>query len=496
MECMIEDSEEGVKPVTQAVHYSTKAEDRVSFANKCAYSSGIIVNNLLGTAIGAMMIVFNLGLGMDPFKAGLLAALPRLCDAFTDPLMGYITDNFSSKWGRRRPFIFVGSIATGLLFMLLWRLPVDQGLDYVWWYFLIGSVIFYGAYTIFATPLVALGYEMTPDYHERTRLMGFTSVAGNLVYFATPWFFSFMKNDQWFDSMADAAFVLGLIIGGATIILGLIPAIFLKERQMEFIERTPAEKTSLREALGGFFKGFVSTLKFRPFLLLCMATFLIFNSFMLIMSFQTYIATYYLFDGDMKQGAYYMGVIGVITTVATYIVILLATWMATKVGKRKAFFICMACSVVGYILRWFCYSKSIPWLMFLPAPLVAFGMGSLFTLINSMVADVCDLDELQSYERREGMFGSIFWWVIKLGLALALALSGLLLNISGFDVELGANQSDQALLLLRIFDVGIPLLATMIAIWAIWSYKITEQKAHEIHEQLEKRRAIKTDELP
>ncbi|MDD7986002.1 MFS transporter [Lentisphaera marina] len=486
MECTIDENDKSVKSVTEASHYTTKAEDRISLENKFIYSSGIIVNNLLGTAIGAMMIVFNLGLGMDPFKAGLLAALPRLFDAFTDPLIGFISDNHRSKWGRRRPFMFIGAILTGLFFMLLWKLPVDKGLDYVWWYFLIGSVIFYAAYTVFATPLVALGYEMTPDYHERTRLMGFTSVAGNLVYFATPWFFAFMKNDRWFDSMADAAASLGLIIGSITIVLGLIPAIFLKERQVKLEVKETSE--GMLQVMGGFFKGFGATLKFKPFLKLCIATFLIFNSFMLINSFQTYIATYYLFEGDMKRGGYYMGIVGMITTAATYAIIIFATYLSTKVGKRKAFFICMGLSALGYVLRWFCYSKTMPWLMFIPAPLVAFGMGSLFTLINSMVADVCDLDELQSHERREGMFGSIFWWVIKLGLAAALALSGYLLNLSGFDIELGNSQSSQALFLLRVFDVGIPLLATVLAIWAVASYKITEEKAHEIRESLEKRR--------
>lgn len=488
MECTIDKNDEGLEPMRDSVHYQTKAEDKISLSNKFIYSSGIIVNNLLGTAIGAMMIVFNLGLGMDPFKAGLLAALPRLCDAFTDPLMGFISDNHRSKWGRRRPFMFIGAILTGLFFMLLWKLPVDKGLDYVWWYFLIGSVIFYGAYTVFATPLVALGYEMTPDYHERTRLMGFTSVAGNLVYFATPWFFAFMKNDKWFDSMAEAAATLGLIIGAITIVLGLIPAIFLKERAL--VKEEKKDSKSLVVVMGEFFKGFGATLKFKPFLKLCIATFLIFNSFMLINSFQTYIATYYLFGGDMKQGGLYMGIVGVITTGATYLIIVLSTWMSTKMGKRKAFFICMGISAVGYILRWFCYSKSLPWLIFIPAPLVAFGMGSLFTLINSMVADVCDLDELESNERREGMFGSIFWWVIKLGLAAALALSGYLLNVSGFDIELASQQTTQALFLLRVFDVGIPLVATVLAIWAVASYKITEEKAHEIRESLEKRRGV------
>jgi glycoside/pentoside/hexuronide:cation symporter, GPH family len=127
-------------------------------------------------------------------------------------------------------------------------------------------------------------------------------------------------------------------------------------------------------------------------------------------------------------------------------------------------------------------------LLLLPAPLIAFGLGGLFTLMGSMVADVCDLDELESHERREGMFGSIYWWVVKLGMAAALALGGLLLNATGFDVTLGGEQTASTIYQMRMFDVGIPLISSVIAIWVIASYPITEQKAHEVRLELERRR--------
>ena len=88
----------------------TKPEDRVPTSQKLVYGAGAFVNNLLAGTIGSMMIVLNLGLGMNPALLGLLAALPRFFDAFTDPLMGYISDNTKSRWGRRRPYIFVGAI--------------------------------------------------------------------------------------------------------------------------------------------------------------------------------------------------------------------------------------------------------------------------------------------------------------------------------------------------------------------------------------------------
>jgi len=119
---------------------------------------------------------------------------------------------------------------------------------------------------------------------------------------------------------------------------------------------------------------------------------------------------------------------------------------------------------------------------------VAFGTGSLFTLMGSMIADICDYDELQTGQRREGVFGAIYWWMVKVGMALAGLLTGILLKLSGFDVALAAGQSEKSLFLLRIFDVTIPAVTSLIAIFIMISYKITEQRAHEIRVELEQRR--------
>ena len=104
-----------------------------------------------------------------------------------------------------------------------------------------------------------------------------------------------------------------------------------------------------------------------------------------------------------------------------------------------------------------------------------------------MIADVCDYDELETKQRREGVFGAIYWWMVKVGMALAGLLTGIMLKVSGFDVALAA-QTEKTLFLIRIFDVTVPFITSAIAIYIIATYKITEKKAHEIRAELEQRR--------
>jgi glycoside/pentoside/hexuronide:cation symporter, GPH family len=475
-------------------HYTTAPGDRIPFRLKLVYGLGAFVNNLLAAASGGMMIVLNLGLGMNPALVGLLGALPRLTDALTDPIVGYMSDKTETRWGRRRPYIFVGAISAGIVFALLWQLPPGRSESFYFWYFLAGSLVFYLAYTIFATPWVALGYELTPDYHERTRLMGVQNFIGQLAYIIAPWFLLIMQSQLLFDNMVEGAAGLAIMIGLVVMTVGVLPAIFLRERfKSPVVESVAPGERAAKAAgaigtIGGFFRGFGVTLKFKPFLKLCAATFLVFNSFMMVSSFQFYVIIYYVFGGDMVRGAEYAGYAGTLGAISTFGVIVFVTWLGTRIGKKRTFYVAIGMSMLGYALKWVCYNPDIPWLLLLPVPFLAFGLGGLFTLMPSMIADVVDLDELQTHERREGMFGSIFWWVVKLGMAAALAAGGFLLNATGFDVALDGNQSERAIFMMRIFDAFVPFTASAVAIWAIATFSITEERAREVRLELEARR--------
>lgn len=480
--------------------HKTAASDKIPNGQKFAYGLGSIVNNLLGGAIGYMSIVLNVGLGINPALVGTLQAIPRLTDALTDPIMGYISDNTRSKYGRRRPYIFIGAILVGLTFALMWQLPEGYSEMFYFWFFLIGSIIFYLFYTMFATPWVALGYELTSDYHERTRLMGVMNFMGQFAWITLPWFYAFMENDRFFSDSVQGARTLAIIIGVFVAVVGIMPAIFTRERFVAQEKEVKAKNKlleGLKKNITLFFKGLLITIKRVEFLKLCAGTFFLFNGIMLVGAFSSYITIFYVCGGDKSMGAYYMGLFGTVTTISTLTAIAAVTWISSRIGKRKTFILATSIMMFGSLLKWFCYDPMVPWKVIIPAPFIAVGMGALFTLMGSMIADVCDLDELETGERREGMFGSIYWWMVKLGMAIAFGLSGFLLNGTGFVVDFGGAQTSTTFFWMRVVDVGIPAIGALIAIYAVASFKITEERSYEIRSELEKRRSktIKVEKL-
>ena len=321
--------------------------------------------------------------------------------------------------------------------------------------------------------------------------MAVMNFMGQFAWISLPWFYAIMENDRLFSDSVEGARTLAIFIGIFVAIVGIMPAIFLREkfvaRESESEEKVPILQ-GIKTNIAQFFKGLVITLKQREFLKLCAGTFFLFNGIMLVGGFSSYIIIFYVSGGDTDMGARYMGIFGTINTASTLAAIVVVTWISSKLGKRRTFMLATAVTLVGSLLKWFCYDPMVPWKVLLPAPMIAVGMGGLFTLMGSMIADVCDMDELETGERREGMFGSIYWWMVKLGMSLAFGLSGYLLNATGFDVEMGGAQTASTFLWMRIFDVVIPAIAAGISIWAVASFNITEEKSYEIREQLEARR--------
>lgn len=471
-------------------HYETAAKDRISFTEKAAYGTGTLVLNLLPASLALFSFFLITAFGIDPVLAGLLVGLPRLFDALTDPIMGFITDNTKTRWGRRRPYIVIGAILSGSCFALLWQLDPENSQDYTFWYFLVLSMAFTIGNTMFATPFVGLGYEMTSDYKERTRLMAASQFMGQIAWMIVPWFWVMIADPDLFENQAQGVRHLALYISGICIVLGIVPGLFCKGIDSSNIEnRAEISFRMIGSNLMGVFRSIIQTFKNAAFVRLCGATFLVFNGFQLVSSFAFFIIVFHMFNGDYAATGSWPAWFGTMSAFATaFMVIPVVSWMANKWGKRNAFIISTLISIVGYTLKWYGFNPENPWMIFMPIPLMSFGIGGLFTLMLSMTADVCDLDELKNgMPRKEGTFAAIYWLMVKLGQALAIILSGIVLKYVGFDAG-NATQTVETMTNLRIADIIIPAGTAALAILVMWKYDISEERAHLIKEKLIERR--------
>jgi glycoside/pentoside/hexuronide:cation symporter, GPH family len=468
----------------------TSPKDRVPILQKAAFGAGNLVNNLLPGALGVFSFFLLTAFGMDPFLAGLLGGLPRLFDAITDPIMGYISDNTQSRYGRRRPYIFAGAILSGVFFILLWQLDPEGTQMYNFWYFLLFSLIFIIGNTIFSAPLIGLGYEMTPDYNERTRLMGFAQTIGQVAWMIVPWFWVIIANPNLFETQAQGVHQLAVVVGVVCMVLGVLPAIFCRELdQANLTNRADLSFKSIMNNLRDLFRNLKLIANNKPFLRLCGATFLVFNGFQMVASFSYFIILFYMFGGDYGLTGTWPAWFSTVSAMTTaFLIIPIITWMSNHWGKRNAFVISTLISIVGYALKWWGFNPENPWMMFMPIPFMVFGIGGLFTLMMSMTADVCDLDELRNgMPRKEATFGALYWWMVKLGQGVALVLGGLVLKVVGFD-QTAAMQTAETMFNLRLADILIPAGTAALAVWVMWGYDVTEERANEIRNELVRRR--------
>lgn len=463
--------------------------NKVPLGQKIAFGVGMLANQMFPAALSIFMVVLVQDLGFPGWMWGILFFLPRIFDAFFDPIMGFITDNTRSVWGRRRQYVFVGALFLGISFIAMWQLYRENGIVFNFVYFLILSFVFYFSYSLFSVPYVAMGYEMSNDFHERTTIMAIAQWIGQWAWVIAPWFWVIMYKPEWFPNADTATRTLAIWVGGLCMLMALTPAVFIKGKSTlnDPTLKPLTLKTigaSLKEILQSFREAFV----IKPFRKLCIATFFIYNAFNTVAGFTFFIIVYRLFNGDTAAAGIWptlFGSVGALGT--TFIVIPAVTLLSKKFGKKKAFIISQSISIVGYILFWFLFIPGKPYMFLFALPLFSFGIGSLFTLMMSMTADVCDMDEYTSGKRREGVFGAIYWWMVKFGFAIAGLLTGVIMALVGFDSG-APQQPESAITGLRLAFSGLPILGTLFAIWVMWDYDLSEEKATEIKSILLKRK--------
>ena len=464
---------------------------KVPMTQKIAFGVGMLANQMFPAAISIFIVVLVQDLGFPGWMWGVVSLAPRIFDSLTDPIMGFISDNTKSKWGRRRQYVFIGAITMGISFVIMWQLFRDSSIDYNFAYFLFWSIVFYLGLTIFSVPYVAMGYEMSDDFHERTSIMAVAQWLGQWAWVIAPWFWVIMYDTTWFETADVAVRELAIWVGLGCAICAMVPAIFIKSKSTLEENYSPMTLKNIGGSLVKIWDSFGEAFTSAPFRKLCFATFLIFNAFNTVAAFTFFIIVYYLFNGDAGAAGIWptlFGSVGALCT--TFLVIPIVAKMSKVMGKKKAFMVSQSISVLGYVMLWFLFIPGKPYLFLIALPFFSFGIGSLFTIMMSMTADVIDLDELTYGKRREGVFGAIYWWMVKFGFAIAGGLSGAIFSIIGFDATLEV-QPESAITGLRLFFSGLPILGTLTAMYIMRNYDISEERANEITAQLKIKRAEK-----
>jgi GPH family glycoside/pentoside/hexuronide:cation symporter len=464
------------------------ARGKVPMGQKIAFGVGMLANQMFPAVLGIFMVVLVQDLGFPGWMWGFIYFFPRIFDAFTDPIMGYISDNTKSKWGRRRQYVFLGAIIMGIAFVIMWQLYRSDGIDYNFTYFMLWSFAFYLGLTIFSVPYVAMGYEMSDDFHERTSIMAVAQWIGQWAWVIAPWFWVIMYDPTMFESADVATRTLAVWVGIVCMLFAMVPAIFIKSKSTVNEDYAPLNFKSIGNSLKEILNGFKEAFAIKPFRQLCIATFLVFNAFNTIAAFTFFIIVYHLYGGDAGAAGIWptlFGSIGALGT--TFLVIPIVTRMSKILGKKKAFLVSQAISIIGYIMLWFLFIPGKPYMFIIALPFFSFGIGSLFVLMMSMTADVIDLDELNTGKRREGIFGAIYWWMVKFGFAIAGGLSGVIMSMVGFDSG-AETQTEGAIIGLRVAFSGLPILGTLTAMWVMRNYEVTEEKAREFRTLLDARK--------
>jgi GPH family glycoside/pentoside/hexuronide:cation symporter len=463
--------------------YTTKEVDKIPIKQKIGVGvGGFPFQN--GTYAVQYMAqpIYQIVLGVSPMMVGLAMTIPRIVDAFTDPIMGVISDKYSSRWGRRRPFIFIGAIMMAITYVMIWMVPRTLGEGAMFSWLVISSILFFLAYTVFSVPVTSLTYELTPDYRERTRIMAFWGFFFNAGNLAINWYAPAATN-LFEDPLVGArwvAIVVGVVVFG---IMGVMPAIYGKERFYELAKRKREEK---KEKIG-FFKAIKQLTSSRPMLVLISVILSLNFCATIAGSLAQYIVIYHVKGGDLASGIALNALNGTGFAIVGFVAIPIITKLANKFGKRQAMSFVLILAVLGGASKWFIFNPDYPYLLLLDGVLNGPVWVAIGVIIPSMMADLCDYDELKYGERREGMISSVYSWVTKFGLSFTFLFSGFALTLSQFDESL-TMQSSETILTMRYWFVGASIAAALIAFAILRYYPISEEVAHETREELENRR--------
>lgn len=446
---------------------------------KLAFGSGEFANRYGENGVNDIATpVYNIILGLNPALIGLVLMVMRIWDAITDPIMGWISDNWRSDRGRRKPFIFIGAVLMAATYPLVWMASPDWTDQSKTIYFICFALIFFTTYTIYSVPFRALATEMTPDYEERTKIRVYSAFFNKLFMFMLPWIFPLSQSQLFSDPVTGIRILVGLS-SVLILISGIICAIFPKERY---------HKVALQQEKVKLLPSFLSLIKDPAFLLLHGIGVFLLSSILLVATFGLYVNMFYVWEGDTAGGSSYFAIAQNILQVLGIIMLVVISRFLVKVEKKTMIYFALFLALLGSLSRWFTYNQSIPELLFLDPFFFAPAYTVFWAIFLSMLGDYCDYDELKNGNRREGVFSAISGWIMKAGSSLAFGASGILLAWTHFNKDLGGEQPEGTLIKMRLLLICLPVLCLILAIIFNALYPLSKARMASIRAELETRR--------
>ena len=456
---------------------------RVPVWKRVAYGTGALGDFFIFALVNVMLVpIYVVALKFDPRLVALAAALPRLVGVVSDPIAGAISDGAFTRWGRRRPFFVCGAIGCGLLMPFIWFAPAQLGQGIALCYLVVVLILFQAVYSFFSIPYGAMGYELSSDPDERTRILAWCPYMITIGSFLAPWFYWFSLRPVFQGNELVGVRWMSIVSGILVVGCGMIPALVFRQQAARQPSRaaTTGGKVKVLEAL-------LETGRSRAFLLLLGAMVLVTFGVNCQGNIILYINIFHMFGGDKAAATQLMGIAGTAIGLANFIILPAITRLSTLWGKRSAMLLTLGMCALGGVASWWTLSPQWPYLMLVSALIGYGGMTASNLMIASMTADVCDEDELRTGSHRAGAFASAMGATLKATMTVMILVGGYLPAMAGY-TDLSVPPNSHQLLLMRLQNSGVQLVLPLIGMVLIWFYPLTKARSAEIRRLIEERR--------
>ncbi len=428
--------------------------------------------------------IYQIAMKIDPMKLGLILAIPRLFDMFSDPVMGNISDNTHTRWGRRRPYILVGALICVVSMPLLWILPFDTENMNLMYIFVIMTIYYMVGYTMYLISVVALGYELTDDYDERTKVWAWQMYIGFIGMLTFPWIYKLCFLPIFGGSEIKGAVYISIGMG----IIVLFGISFLL-RCRETFEHQNQKAIHLISAIK-------YTIQNKAFLILMAIKFVIQIGVASVATLGLYLNIYYV-CGSKPLAATITGLQGSLCALASYVSLPLLTWLSVRTSKRFAMAVALAIALTGNASLWLTLTPTNPYLQLISIVIANMGMIGCWLMVFSMTADVCDEDELKTGLRREGLYSAGSATVDKVSITIATALTGAVLAISGYNSLTADTQgvSLEVITRMKTLYVGGQCFGILLGLLGCFLYPITREVSERTRLVLDNRKKTADTEV-